>query len=102
MIRAYRVIEEDETAVVYQYNAACGIWFYAAALLLLVAVSFDIGWLTWASAALLLPYMLVVYVPAIVDARRIRAAMAGGGVQISGRRYSFSNPLRIRVPKQAP
>ncbi|MDH4107425.1 MAG: hypothetical protein OEW35_03850 [Gammaproteobacteria bacterium] len=96
------MIEEDETAVVYQYNAACGIWFYPAALLLLVAVSFDIGWPTRVSAAPLAPCMLVVHVPALVDARRIRAAMGGGGVQISGRRYSFSNPLRIRVRKEAP
>jgi len=101
MIRAYRVIHEDDVAIVYQYNAACGIWFYGSAALLLVAVTLESAWLTRTSLALLLPYIVIVYFPAIVDAHRIRRAMARGGVEISGQRYSFTNPLRIRVPKPA-
>jgi len=101
VIRAYRVVHETDSEVVYQYNAACGFWFYGAALLLLAAVAFELAVLTWLSAAALAPYMVFVYVPAIADARRIRAAIARGGVEVSGRRFSFSNPLTIRIRRRA-
>ena len=100
MIRAYRIVHEDDAVTVYQYNAACGIWLYASAALLLVGVIFESVWLTRISLGLLTPYMVFVYFPAILDGHRIRAEMARGGVEISGRRFSFSNPLRIRVPRR--
>ena len=100
MIRAYRIVHEDDTVTVYQYNAARGIWLYASAALLLVGVIFESVWLTRISVGLLTPYVVLVYLPAILDRHRIRAEMARSNVEISGRRFSFSNPLRIRVPRR--
>lgn len=102
LIRAYNVIDEDETSVTYQYNSLCSYWLYLSAAIFAVGFGTDIFALTIAGLALLMPYFLVVYFPALKDARDIRAAIRDSSAELKGSRWSVSNPLQIRIQRDGP
>ena len=101
MIRAYRVTERTDESITYEYNPICGYWLYSSVALLGLGYVLENRALEILGVVVLLPYFAIVYFPALSDARKIRAAIKANEARISGTRWSFSNPLRVTVPKSA-
>ena len=101
VMRAYRVVEETADAITYRYEPIVGYWLYAGALLLAVGYAGAFPMLDWIGLLLVGSYVAIIYVPAVSDARRIKAAMRTGSVTMTGSRWSISKPLTIVVPRDA-
>lgn len=100
MIRAYKKVEETDQTTTYEYNSVCGYWLYLTAVGMGVGYVFELPWVQYAGLAGLAGYFLIIYFPAVADARRIKSAIKINAGQISGSRWSFSNPLRITISKE--
>ena len=99
----YKVISEDATHVTYEYRTAYTWMLYAALMVLVIGITLPDDALYRVVTKVAWTVIIVYFVAKLglgIEARdRIRKALQSSSVQVSGNRYSFSNPLRIRVPK---
>ena len=98
-MKPYRIAEENSTHVTYEYQTA-----YQYALFVIVGVA-AVGVLSKsdevANAGLeaIALYMLTKLVLGFEAIRHIRRATRENTAEFEGTKLSFSDPLRIRVPK---
>ena len=98
-MKPYKIVEESETHVTYEYRSAYT-WTLDAALLVMV-VGFVIPneVVAIGGGAAIAAYFVAKLALGGEAASRIRKAMQVNTVQISGNKWSFNKPLRIQVPK---
>ena len=101
MIQAYKVVDTSATHITYEYNPLCSWWLYLSLGVMLVGFGLSNLWIEVAGAASILVYFATVYFPALKVARAVKRKMVSGHVQLSGSRWSFSNPLRIKALRTA-
>ena len=99
MIRAYKRVEETAESITYEYNPICGYWLYSSVVMLAIGYLLESSNLEILGAVVLVAYFVIVFFPALSDARTIRAAIKTSEARLSGSRWSLSNPLRITVPR---
>jgi|SRR5687768_11702359 hypothetical protein len=95
----YKVISEDATHVTYEYRTAYTWTLYAALIVLVIGMTLPNEGITIAAGVAIATYFLAKLGLGSEATGRIKKAMQSNSVQISGNKASFSNPLRIRVPK---
>jgi len=95
----YRVIEEDETHITYEYRSAYTWTLYAALVLLIAGMTIPNDAITIVGGIAIALYFLAKLGLGSDATGRIKKAMQSNSVQVSGNKASFGNPLRIRVPK---
>jgi hypothetical protein len=95
----YRIIDESDTHVTYEYRTAYT-WTLLAVLAVAVfgIMSKNDAIATAANVAMLL-YFVAKLGFGYEATRRIRSATRANSVELRGNKLSFSNPLRLRVPK---
>ena len=98
-MRPYTVVEETDTHVTYEYRTAYTWILYAAFLVLLIGMILPNEVLSTAGMVVVALYFVAKLGLGAEINGKVRKAMASNAVQISGNKASFSNPLRIRVPK---
>lgn len=95
----YQIVEEDESHVTYEYRTAYT-WALYGILAAFVAGATIPNDALATTAGVFMTFYFVTKLGLGTEATgRIRRAMKTRSVQLSGSRMSFSNPLRIRVPK---
>ena len=95
----YKVISEDATHVTYEYRTAYTWTLYAALVVLVIGMLLPNDAVTIAGGIAVAIYFVAKLGLGTEATGRIKRAMQSNSVQISGNKASFSNPLRIRVPK---
>jgi hypothetical protein len=95
----YRVIDEDETQITYEYRTAYTWTLYAALVVLIVGMTIPNDAITIVAGVAIAVYFMAKLGLGTEATGRIKKAMQSQSVQISGNKASFGNPLRIRVPK---
>ena len=95
----YRVIKETETHVIYEYRTAYTWTLYAALIILVLGMTIPSEPITIVGGFAIAAYFAAKLGLGNEATTRIKKAMQSNTVQISGNKSSFSNPLRIRVPK---
>jgi hypothetical protein len=95
----YKQIGEDATHVTYEYRSAYTWTLYAALVVLLIGMTLPNDAITIAAGVVIAGYFVAKLGLGSEATGRIKKAMQTNSVQISGNKASFSNPLRIRVPK---
>lgn len=95
----YKVVSEDATHVTYEYRTAYTWTLYAALAVLLLGATLPNDAVTVAGAVAVAIYFIVKLTLGREVMARVKKALASNSVQLSGNKVSFSNPLRIRVPK---
>lgn len=95
----YKVISEDATHVTYEYRSAYTWALYAALVVLFVGMTLPNDAITTVAGVVVMSYFVAKLALGREATARIRKAMQSNSVEISGNKASFSNPLRIRVPK---
>jgi hypothetical protein len=95
----YRIVEETDTHVTYEYRTAYTWLLYAGMIVLLAGMALSNQAIETAGMVLVGLYFVAKVPLSLKVNEKIRQAMASKAVQISGSRSSFSNPLRIRIPK---
>lgn len=99
MIKAYTIVDESVTHTTYQYSTVCSWWLYSTVALLFIGYVVPLIWVSVIAVASVSSYFAVVYFPALKIARRLKAATRNNSVQLSGSRWSFSDPLRVKMLK---
>jgi ABC-type nickel/cobalt efflux system permease component RcnA len=100
-VNPYTKISEDVHTITYEYNP------WHTWLLIVLSLVFLIFWysgkleLIISSASILLIYYVSMYLAARTISNEIRAAIATQHAETEGKKYSFANPLRIRILKYA-
>lgn len=101
-MKPYKVIEETETYTVYEYTTLY-VWILYIILTLMVfgyVISQPI--LIQIGGVSMVLFFLLVSLPYMKLGRIQRDAMARGTVEFSGSKWSFSNPLRVKIMKHRP
>ena len=98
-MKPYRIIEESDTHITYEYRSAYTWTLYAALLLLVAGMVIPNDALTLFGGVAIAAYFAAKLALGSGVNRVIQKAMQSNAVQISGNKASFGNPLRIRVPK---
>lgn len=98
-MRPYRVVEETDTHVTYEYRTAYTWMLYAALIVLLIGIVMPDEAISTAGTVAVGLYFVAKFGLGSEINGKIRKAMASNAVQISGNKASFGNPLQIRVPK---
>ena len=98
-MKPYRIVEESDTHITYEYRTAYTWTLYAALLIMMAGIVIPNDPLTFVGCAAIVAYFgTKLYLGREVNGK-IQRAMQSNAVQISGNKASFGNPLRIRVPK---
>ncbi len=98
-MQIFKEISRTDTHVTYQYQSVYGWLMYGILAGWLGAIALDLPrWIEFAFVALILAYFVGVFLPSRPRNKEIQQAMRVGMVQMSGSRWSFSNPLNIKVP----
>ena len=95
----YKVISEDATYITYEYRTAYTWFLYAALIILVAGMTLPNDAVAMAGGIVVAIYFVAKLALGSDATARIKKAMQANSVQISGNKASFSNPLRIRVPK---
>jgi hypothetical protein len=98
-MKPYKIVEESETHVTYEYRTAYTWTLYAALLLMVAGFVMPNQVLTIVGGAAIAAYFLAKLALGDEVTSRIRKALQVNTVQISGNKASFVNPLRVRLPK---
>lgn len=98
-MRPYKVMDESETHITFEYRTAYTWTLYAILLIVFVGMVAPYEPLTLVGAIAVVAYFAAKLSFGSEVNARIRKAMQSNTVQISGNKASFGNPLRVRVPK---
>ena len=92
---------ENEIVITLKYQAACYILLLAGFVLAYAGPYTGMSESTAITIVILgVAVPLIVYTLAIIGINReVRKAMKSGNVQVSGSKFSFSNPLTYRIKK---
>ena len=94
------ISQENDESIVYEYKTAFLWILYIIVAIIIIGYASKIHILSMIGLGLMLAYFLTVSIRYIVHGKMIRQASSLGAVQFSGSKWSFSNPLRVTIPKQ--
>ena len=97
----YKIVEEDSSHITYQYLPGYAWFTYAIILAFIVCVFYPSNFQLALGGICLSIYYLVTMVPGRAIESKIRTAKRNNSIQKRGNRYSFSNPLTYKIPRQA-
>lgn len=100
MIKTYKIIDETDTHITYQYNSTSTYWFYLSAVLVIAGFTSKVRLLMLISVFLFVLYLIVIYFPALEGKKMLRDARKNNTARFSGSRWSFSRPLTIQILKK--
>jgi ABC-type bacteriocin/lantibiotic exporter with double-glycine peptidase domain len=98
-MKPYRIVDESETHVTYEYRTAYTWALYVMLLIMVAGMVIPNDVLTIVGGAGIAIYFIAKLALGNEANNRIREAMRSNAVQLSGSKASFRSPLRIRVPR---
>ena len=101
-MKIYRVIEEDDRFVTYEFRTIYIYVLYVVLAVMLTGFWTNHTWLSVLGGSFMALYFLTVSLPYMPLHRKIRKAMREDSVTFSGSKWSFANPLRIKLKKDVP
>ena len=99
MFNPYAIIKQTDTHITYQYRTWCSWWLVATLAVLFVGTVAELWWLELIGGVSVLLHVILVLFPGLQTSKKIRAYMKENAADVSGGRYSMSDPLTIRVSK---
>lgn len=99
MLRPYRIVDESEADITYEYNSMFTWLLYSALLLSVIGYLVHIQIMTIVGSVGIVAVLVFKVSAGKKISSTIHAAMNSGSVEISGNKSSLKNPLRIKVPK---
>jgi hypothetical protein len=98
-MKPYRIVEESETHITYEYRTAYTWALYVLLLIMVAGMAMPNDVLTMVGGAGIAAHFIGRIVLGNEANTRIHKAMQLSAVQLSGSKTSFENPMRIRIPK---
>lgn len=97
----FKVVEETATHRTYQYNSLVS-WAYPIVMVLAIwSYQFNSKFMLFFVLLAITFYLLLLFSSYFGAGKQIREARKCGSIELSGSKYSFSNPLKIKIPKRS-
>ena len=100
MLKPYRQVEENEQYTVYEFKTIYLYVMYTFLIMLLVGWLANIQPLSVCGGVLMMLYFLLVSTQYMGLSNRIKRAAKESSVEMSGSKWSFSNPLTVKTKKE--
>ena len=97
LFKPYKIISEDDHYTVYEFKTAYLYIMYGFLLLMILGWIYNIRAIAIVGAAFMILYYLTVSMNYKNVNKKIKRATQDSSVEISGSKWSFTNPLRIRI-----
>ncbi len=101
MWKPYTLTEDSESHLTYRYDPICSWWLYGTIAVMFLGIAAENLYLEGLAVASIFAYLILVTIPGLQTARMVKRAMRTSSVSMTGNRWSFGNPLTIRVLKTA-
>lgn len=98
-MKPYKIVEDSATHITYEYRSAYTWALYAGLAVMFAGMAIPSNPLSIVGGVVIVAYFAIKLSLGSEVNGKIHEAMKSDAVQISGNKASFSNPLRIRVPK---
>jgi len=100
MLKPYRQIEENEQYTIYEFKTVYLYAMYIFLITFLVGCLANIEALSISGGVLILLYFLLVSTQYMSLGKKIKRATRESSVEMSGSKWSFSNPLTVKIRKE--
>ena len=100
MFRPYSEREKTETHTTYVFKSIYAWLLYGLVALCAIGYLLESYPVMGLGTVWFLFYLLIISTQYIGINRRIRKATAAGSVEMSGSKWSFSNPLTVKLPNE--
>lgn len=101
MLKPYKIVGETKNYITYEFKASFLYVLYTILIALLIGIGLEIAWLSAVALALMVIFFIIVSLPSIPVYRSIRKATRKCKVEVSGNKWSFKKPLRVKMRKSA-
>ncbi len=98
-MKPYKIIEENETHIVYEYRTVYTWILYATLLIMVAGMIIPNDALTIIGSTFIALYFIAKLSLGHEVNSKIQEAMRINNIQLSGNKASFGNPLRIKLSK---
>lgn len=98
-MKPYKIVDDGPTHITYEYNSAYTWALYAGFAALVVGMAIANNPLRIVGGLVIVAYFGIKLTVGSELNDRINEAMKSDLVEVTGHKASFSNPVRIRVPK---
>ena len=99
MLKSFRIIEDTDESTTYVYNTYFSWILLVILIFLFYGIVSKILVIQGLSILLTICYFSVKIFCDRTTNKKIRLALKTKSVELSGNKYSFSNPLKVKVPK---
>ena len=100
MLRPYRQVEETDDYMVYEFNTIYMYLLYGILGMIAVGYFASMSSLSIAGIILMVLYFLLVSTQYMRLSEKIKRAAKTSSVEISGSKWSFASPLRVKIKKE--
>ncbi len=98
LFKPYRQIEASDEFVVYEFRTGFVYLLYAILLIIGAGYLFNQSAVSYGGVGLMLLYLCLVSTQYLSLSKRISQASAEATVEYSGSKWSFANPLKVKIP----
>ena len=98
-MKQYKIIEENETHIIYEYRTVYTWILYAVLLIMAAGLIIPNDFLKIIGSVFIALYFITKLALGNEVNSKIQAAMRFNSIQLSGKKASFGNPLRIKLLK---
>jgi hypothetical protein len=100
LFKPYRQIEVTDEFVVFEFRTGFVYLLYAILLIIGAGYLFNQSVVSYAGVCLMLLYLCLVSTQYRSLSKRISQASAEATVEFSGSKWSFTNPLKVKIPNE--
>jgi hypothetical protein len=100
MLRPYRQVDKTDDYVVYEFRTLYVYVLYGILGVIAAGYFARMSVLSIAGTVLVVLYLLLVSTQYLGINGKIRRAAKAASVEMSGSKWSFSNPLRVKIKKE--
>ncbi len=100
LFKPYRRIEESDEFIVYEFRTGFVYLLYAILLIIAFGYLTDQSVVSYTGLGLMVLYLCLVSTQYRTLSKRINRAAAEATVEFSGNKWSFANPLRVKILKE--
>ncbi|MEH6631109.1 MAG: hypothetical protein V7776_09790 [Halopseudomonas aestusnigri] len=99
MIEAYKILEENEQQITYEYNSVLTWSIFGALGVGFAGIFLEIFFLQVLCGVAMVVYLYIGFTKVNPINKKFRAALRAGSLTMEGSKYSFAKPLRLTIAK---
>ena len=100
MFDAYKIIEDNEQQITYEYNSLLTWGIFAALGAGLLGIFLGIFFLQVLCGLAMVIYLYIGFTKVAPINKKVRAALREGSLTMEGSKYSFAKPLRLSITRE--